>query len=71
MCRTSGVVVDVVFAEVECDGAVGYWEAGCGVWEAIVIGGLVVYYCHGEGVLFYYDTSLASHSTSILLVICD
>ena len=29
------VGVDVVFAEVECDGAVGDWEAGCGVVEAV------------------------------------
>jgi len=39
-----GVVVDVVFAEVECDGAVRDWEAGCCVVEAAV--GVV---CHGGG----------------------
>lgn len=46
-----GVGVDVVFAQVECDGAVGDWEAGCGVVQAVVgatTGGSVV--CrHGHG----------------------
>jgi len=30
-----GVGVDVVFAQVECDRAIGDWEAGCGVVEAV------------------------------------
>lgn len=35
-----GVGVDVVFAEVECDGSVGDREAACGVGEAVVgVGG--------------------------------
>lgn len=44
-----------VFAEVEGDGAVGYWEAGCGVEEAIVVAvaGVV---CHGE--LLFFDTAI-------------
>jgi hypothetical protein len=49
-----GGVADVVFAEVEGDGAVGYWEAGCGVEEAIVVAvaGVV---CHGE---LFFDTTI-------------
>ena len=30
-----GVILNVILAEIECDGAVGDWEAGCGVVEAV------------------------------------
>lgn len=44
-----GVGVDVVFAEVEGNGAVGDWEAGCGVVQAVVAAGGSVSCRHGHG----------------------
>lgn len=45
-----GVGVDVVFAEVEGNGAVGDWEAGCGVVQAVVAAGGDGVSCrHGHG----------------------
>ena len=46
-----GVILNVVLTKIECDGAVGDWEAGCGVVEAVTTacslgGGSVVR--HGE-----------------------
>ena len=59
-----GVILDVVLAEIECDGTIGDWEAGCGVMEAVTTacslglgGGSVVR--HGECEVTTYSLALS------------
>jgi hypothetical protein len=47
-----GGIADVIFAKVKCNGAVGYWQSGCGVEKATAVAVATCVVCHC-GIIFF------------------